>query len=180
MKRPPHLLSPFISPSVHLPPSIALPDASLYGLTGGTADGIQAVCEFVLFVVQEPPGVRQAPDLHPCVALWLQLLGNVVHVQQGACTARANDSESGVRGCSWVIISDKTHTFVHTAGDTHILYAQYWPASCKKKNLGVVQTFCQQLVHHLPNDHRPHERIVTWQQKYYLYISIESPVIIKE
>lgn len=39
----------------------------------------------------------------------------------------------------------------------------YWPASCQEQNLGLIQTFCQQLVHHLLNDQRAHECVITWK-----------------
>lgn len=45
------------------------PDSSLYGLSGGTADCVQAGGKFVLLVVQEPARVSQASDLHSHVAL---------------------------------------------------------------------------------------------------------------
>ena len=78
-----------------------LPDASLYGLGGSTADGVQAVCEFVLFVVQEPSGVSQTSDLHPSVALRLQLLCDVVHVQEDTCTAgTGGKGKSKFRRCN--------------------------------------------------------------------------------
>lgn len=98
-------LTPYIHPSIHpsitqpFSPVSVLPDSSLYGLSWCTTDGIQAVGEFVLFVVQEPSGVSQAPDLHSSVALWLQLLCYMVHVHQHACTTR-----TGNRGCSWANI----------------------------------------------------------------------------
>lgn len=73
---------------------VILPDASLYGFSGSTADCIQAVCEFVLFVIQEPSRISQAPDLHPCISLGLQLLCNLVHIQQDTCPTGTGDTNS--------------------------------------------------------------------------------------
>lgn len=77
--------------------SVVLPDASLYGLSWCTADGVQTICEFVLFVIQKPSRVGQAPDLNPCVALWLQLLCDAVHIQQDSCTARTVERMREIR-----------------------------------------------------------------------------------
>lgn len=83
--------SPLNLPNVHFSRNATCvwPDSSLYGLSGGAADGIQAVCEFVLLVVQEPSRVDQTPHLDPPVALGLQMFCHVVHVQQDSCTPRA-------------------------------------------------------------------------------------------
>jgi len=97
-------------------PSV-LPDASLYGLGGGTADGVQAVCELVLFVVQEPAGVGQAPDLHPPVALRVQLLCDVVHVHQDTRTARTGWQEVRSEGARERLSLGETH--IYSGHNTH-------------------------------------------------------------
>lgn len=61
---------------------VLVPDASLDGLGGGTADGVHAVSAVVLLVVQEPAGIRQASHLDRSMPQSLQQLCHTVHIQQ--------------------------------------------------------------------------------------------------
>lgn len=78
--------------------SFRLPDAFTHGLYRTTVQDIQAIAEFVVFPVQNPPRIRETPDLHRPVTQSLQLLRDMVQVHQDAYAART-DGRTSEAGC---------------------------------------------------------------------------------
>lgn len=73
--------------------SFRRPDAFLHRGYGATVQHMQAITEFVVFPVQNPPRISETPDLHCLVTQSLQLLRNMVHVHQDAYAARTDDGD---------------------------------------------------------------------------------------
>lgn len=68
-----------------------LPDAFCHRFYGTTVQDIQAIAELIVFPVQNPPRIRETPDMHCPVTQSLQLLRDMVHVHQDAYAARTDD-----------------------------------------------------------------------------------------